>query len=113
MLTTAAFRQTATMLHELAHSTAGGKWLATGGGGYQWATVVPRAWTIYFADMAEFKLPDRIPQDWIEHARHVAPGQRIPTTISEPPVTGSPVQPEEVLGVVEEVKATIFPYHGL
>ena len=26
--------------------------LATGGGGYQWATVVPRAWTIYFAEMA-------------------------------------------------------------
>ena len=40
------------MLHELAHEAAAGRWVATGGGGYQWATVVPRAWTLYFAEMA-------------------------------------------------------------
>ena len=33
------------VLHDLAHRAAGGRWLATGGGGYQWARVVPRAWT--------------------------------------------------------------------
>ncbi|MEX2552567.1 MAG: acetoin utilization protein AcuC [Actinomycetota bacterium] len=113
MLTTAAFKQTASMLHELAHSAAGGKWLATGGGGYQWATVVPRAWTIYFADMAEVELPDLIPQQWVEHAQKVAPGSRIPTTLSEPPVTGSPVQREEIAQIVEDVRAAVFPYHGL
>ncbi len=32
-------------LHELAHETAGGKWVALGGGGYAVVDVVPRAWT--------------------------------------------------------------------
>ena len=40
-------------LHGLAHEAAGGRWVATGGGGYQWASVVPRAWTTYFAEMAD------------------------------------------------------------
>ena len=64
-LTTAAYREAAAILHELAHDAAGGKWIATGGGGYQWARVVPRAWTIYFAEMAEFDLPDRLPEEWV------------------------------------------------
>jgi acetoin utilization protein AcuC len=32
-------------LHELAHEVAGGRWIATGGGGYALAEVVPRTWT--------------------------------------------------------------------
>jgi acetoin utilization protein AcuC len=32
-------------LHELAHEVAGGRWVATGGGGYVVADVVPRSWT--------------------------------------------------------------------
>jgi acetoin utilization protein AcuC len=32
-------------IHELAHEYAEGKWLAVGGGGYEWVDVVPRAWT--------------------------------------------------------------------
>ena len=37
-------------LHRLAHETAGGRWLATGGGGYALAQVVPRAWTHLIAE---------------------------------------------------------------
>ena len=32
-------------LHELAHEVAGGRWVATGGGGYALVDVVPRAWS--------------------------------------------------------------------
>ena len=32
-------------VHELAHQYADGKWVALGGGGYEWVDVVPRAWT--------------------------------------------------------------------
>ena len=32
-------------LHDLAHEVAGGRWVATGGGGYALVDVVPRAWT--------------------------------------------------------------------
>ena len=32
-------------LHDLAHEVTGGRWVATGGGGYALVEVVPRAWT--------------------------------------------------------------------
>lgn len=38
------------MLHDSAHEHAAGRWLATGGSGYQADTVVPRVWTMYFAE---------------------------------------------------------------
>lgn len=99
MLTTGAFFETARMLHELAHATAGGKWLATGGGGYQWAKVVPRAWTIYFAEMAEFDLPDEVPEAFLREAEREA-GEPVPPRLSEPAITTSPVTVEEIDAVV-------------
>jgi acetoin utilization protein AcuC len=86
-LTTSAYRETAKRLHELAHEAASGRWVATGGGGYQWARVVPRAWTTYFAEMAGALdgLPDDIPESWIEAAERRAGGP-VPTTLSEEPV---------------------------
>jgi acetoin utilization protein AcuC len=110
-LTTNAYAKTAIALHELAHRAAGGRWVATGGGGYQWARVVPRAWTIYFAQMCDVAIPDQIPESWIETAEREA-GQAVPATLSEPPVA-SRVNDHLVAGVIEEVKKTIFPYHGL
>jgi acetoin utilization protein AcuC len=83
LLTTRAYRETAAELHALAHDAAGGRWVATGGGGYQWARVVPRAWTIAFAEMAAAELPDEIPEDWIEQAEFELRGE-VPTTFSEP-----------------------------
>jgi acetoin utilization protein AcuC len=82
-LTTRAYREAATVLHELAHETAGGRWVATGGGGYQWARVVPRAWTLYFAEMAGAEVPDALPEGWIETVEfQIRAG--VPTTFSEP-----------------------------
>jgi acetoin utilization protein AcuC len=37
-------------LHELAHETAGGRWLLTGGGGYELVQVVPRSWAHLLAE---------------------------------------------------------------
>jgi acetoin utilization protein AcuC len=39
--------------HELAHELCEGRWVATGGGGYAIRDVVPRAWTLLFAEMVE------------------------------------------------------------
>jgi acetoin utilization protein AcuC len=113
-LTTAAYRQTAELLHELAHRAAGGKWLATGGGGYQWAAVVPRAWTIYFAEMAGAadELPDELPESWLERARSQA-DEGVPSRLSEDPVSGREGVAEQVDRVIDEVKETVFPLHGL
>ena len=68
-LTTRAYRETATRLHALAHEAVGGRWVATGGGGYQWACVVPRAWTIAFAEMAGARIPDQLPESWVRRAQ--------------------------------------------
>ena len=38
-------RRAQLMLHDLAHEVAGGRWLLTGGGGYELVQVVPRSWT--------------------------------------------------------------------
>lgn len=39
--------------HELAHELCEGRWVATGGGGYALREVVPRAWSLLFAEMVE------------------------------------------------------------
>ena len=39
-------------VHQLAHETAGGRWVLTGGGGYALVQVVPRAWTHLLAEAA-------------------------------------------------------------
>ncbi|MGD0242702.1 MAG: acetoin utilization protein AcuC [Streptosporangiaceae bacterium] len=38
-------RRAQLMLHDLAHEVAGGRWVLTGGGGYELVRVVPRTWT--------------------------------------------------------------------
>jgi acetoin utilization protein AcuC len=82
-LTTFAYREAASVLHGLAHEAAGGRWIATGGGGYQWATVVPRAWTIYFAEMAGADIADQIPEQWVRAVRALA-GPDVPDTLTDP-----------------------------
>jgi len=110
-LTTRAYREAAAMLHELAHEAAGGRWLATGGGGYQWARVVPRAWTLYFAEMAGARLPDELPESWIQDVESALRAP-VPVTFSEAePAGGSSAA--AVRGVVDLVRATAFPPLGL
>jgi acetoin utilization protein AcuC len=54
----------AKILHGTVHADCGGRWVATGGGGYQAETVVPKVWAMYFAEMCG--APDVIPGDWLE-----------------------------------------------
>ena len=58
-------------LHDFAHRYAGGRWLACGGGGYQLAQVVPRAWTHLLAEAAGAPVPPEtaIPAGWQEYVR--------------------------------------------
>jgi acetoin utilization protein AcuC len=109
-LTTGAYGETAAMLHELAHTAAGGRWVATGGGGYRWATVVPRAWTRYFAEMAGAELPDALPQAWVERTRREA-GEPVPPRLSEPPFESSRADADAIRRSIEVTKQVIFPFH--
>jgi acetoin utilization protein AcuC len=51
-LTVDAQRLSYAALHRLAHEHSGGRWLATGGGGYELVDVVPRAWTHLIGEAA-------------------------------------------------------------
>jgi acetoin utilization protein AcuC len=62
-LTMTAYPRMARILHETAHRFSDGRWIATGGGGYQFNTVVPRIWTIHWAEMIGG--PEAIPVDWL------------------------------------------------
>ncbi|MDP9302583.1 MAG: hypothetical protein M3P43_17070, partial [Actinomycetota bacterium] len=50
---------------------------------YQWARVVPRAWTRYFAEMCDADLADELPESWIEEAERRLRAE-VPATLSEP-----------------------------
>jgi acetoin utilization protein AcuC len=110
-LTTRAYLEAGARLHALAHEVTDGRWIATGGGGYQWATVVPRAWTLYFAEMCGVGLPDDLPESWIE-AVEFESRREGPTTFSDPPVEGDRLDPETE-SVIENVRSVCFPFFGL
>ena len=61
MLTVDGQRATYLALHDLAHEVAGGRWVATGGGGYAVVDVVPRAWTHLLAIVGGLPLDPATP----------------------------------------------------
>ena len=72
MLTVDGQRAAYLALHDLAHEVCGGRWVATGGGGYAVVDVVPRAWTPPARDRrraAARPADRRRPSGWREHVR--------------------------------------------
>jgi acetoin utilization protein AcuC len=63
-LTLSDYPPMASLLHRAAHNFAAGRWVATGGGGYQAETIVPAVWTIHFAEMCGQR--ELIPESWLE-----------------------------------------------
>jgi acetoin utilization protein AcuC len=51
-LTTRAYRSATTLLDAVAHDYCAGRWLATGGGGYDAYRVVPRSWSLVWLAQA-------------------------------------------------------------
>lgn len=84
-LVTDDYMTIAARLHGLAHEHADGRWVAVGGGGYKLASVVPRAWTIYFAELSGGELPYDVPWGWLGEAE-AATGVRAPGVFTDPPV---------------------------
>jgi acetoin utilization protein AcuC len=64
MLTTRAMQHAARLLDVLAHEYCGGRWLATGGGGYDIHRVVPRSWAIVWSAQVHVEPDDMLPQAW-------------------------------------------------
>jgi acetoin utilization protein AcuC len=64
-LTTAAYARAVALLDGIAHrAPLDGRWLATGGGGYDVYRVVPRSWTLVWLAQAHLSIPDAVDGDW-------------------------------------------------
>jgi len=74
-----AQREAALSIAALAERVCGGRWIATGGGGYNIVSVVPRVWSHLMAVVAGRPVPLRtaVPEPWreyvLEHYGRVAP----------------------------------------
>ncbi len=115
-LTTRAYAELARRLHDLAHTVTKGRWLATGGGGYQWATVVPRAWCGYLAEMVGTRLPERLPDAYLAEVRGRFGVTLDPQTADEVVALRSEHRERverQVAHAIETLRASLFPLHGL
>jgi acetoin utilization protein AcuC len=83
-LTTASFAFAARLSRELAARHCGGRWVATGGGGYQPYSVIPRAWAMVWAEVSGRALPERVDEGWRNAWREAAGGE-LPATFVDPP----------------------------
>ncbi|MFC4769842.1 acetoin utilization protein AcuC [Effusibacillus consociatus] len=88
--TTRIYREIPKMVHELAHEVCDGRWIAVGGGGYDIWRVVPRAWTMLWAELSGQPLPDEIPQAWINRWQSESPVP-LPTKFLDPPDLFPPI----------------------
>ena len=90
-VTTTAMGEAARLVDRLAHRHASGRWLATGGGGYDAYRVVPRSWSLVWLAGAHREVPTETPAAWRERwggegARY---GQApLPATFEDAPNAG-------------------------
>jgi acetoin utilization protein AcuC len=107
-------------IHRLAHETAGGRWLLTGGGGYELVQVVPRTWTHLLAEAASQPVDPAAPTPapWREYAERRT-GRNAPEQMTEG-APGDYVAFESGLDpgypVDQAIMATqraVFPAHGM
>ena len=68
-LTTRAYREATLMLDQIAHEHAEGRWLATGGGGYDVYRVVPRSWSLVWLTQTHRDPPAATDEDWRDRWR--------------------------------------------
>ncbi len=63
-VTTASYARACRLLDELSHRWSEGRWLATGGGGYDVFRVVPRSWALVWLTQAHREPPSETPAAW-------------------------------------------------
>src|SRR5512133_898165 len=104
-------------LRDLAERTAGGRWLALGGGGYGLYRVVPRSWTHLLATVLDRDLDPRspVPPSWVAYASRLTSHQ-LPPEMTDgadmahaPWLTGTDRVDVEIL----DTRRAVFPLHGL
>jgi len=117
-VTTTAMGAAARILDAIAHRHARGRWLSTGGGGYDAYRVVPRSWSLVWLAGAHRDAPGLTPAPWRdrwaqEAARH---GQTpLPESFTDEPNVGERVDTrhqaadEASASVTAAVRETLVP----
>jgi len=82
-LTTSPMHEAARLTQELADELCDGRWVATGGGGYQPIHVIPRVWSGVWAVMSGRQLPEAVDGEWIADWQPRAP-VTLSTTFADP-----------------------------
>ncbi|MBL0887495.1 acetoin utilization protein AcuC [Myceligenerans indicum] len=107
-------------VHALAHESAGGRWLALGGGGYAVVDVVPLAWASLVAEAAHAPLASGmpLPADWREVALELSAIEPARTLGTTEPVRWrhwkdgwDPADPVD--RAVQATRKAVFPLLGL
>lgn len=111
--TTRLYEEIPSRVHDLAHELCGGRWVATGGGGYDVWRVVPRAWTALWAVVSYQQLPEVVPECWIE-SREVESLVKLPRLMRDDPADFlEGPRAEEISGrnrrTVEELQRLVLP----
>jgi acetoin utilization protein AcuC len=104
-VTTAAMSRAARLVDEVAHEYAQGRWLATGGGGYDVYRVVPRVWSLVWLAQAHRDVPEATTAAWRERWADAAAAHRqgpLPARMLDAPDVAGP----EPAGVMEANMAT-------
>jgi len=107
-------------LHDLAHTCADGRWVATGGGGYALIDVVPRAWAHLLAIASGRPLDPAtvVPDHWREHVRSRF-GRGGPARLTDgaaaafSPYEEHPDAGEAVDDAIAQTRSAVFAHHGL
>lgn len=107
-------------LHRLAHLVADGRWVITGGGGYELVDVVPRAWTHLLAEASGAPLDPatETPRSWWELV-HELTGRRAPRLMTDGGDAAyvdwrRGYNPDDPLDrAVLATRHAVFPAHGI
>lgn len=114
-------REAYAAVHDLAHTYAGGRWVALGGGGYALVQVVPRAWAhLVGVAVGRPVAPEtRVPAAWLDMVsrRLYQQGPATMTDGRQPTVRAWSGGPDAAADPVDQaIRATrsaVFPWHGL
>jgi acetoin utilization protein AcuC len=115
-----AQRRAVVMIHDLAHETAGGRWLFTGGGGYELVQVVPRSWTHLLAVAAGRPVDPglAVPASWRSLAADRA-GEDAPSVMTDGesadyvPVAAGIHPGDRIDASIINTTRAAFAWHGL
>lgn len=124
MTTVAGQHATARRIVGLADEVCGGRLTATGGGGYDTFSAVPRAWACDFAALLGVEPPAELPEVWREQALAAATSAHVQTQIpectfeelaigSESPGAGAMISAAEALDETEREIDLLVSTHPL